>query len=538
MVTLEGELLVPGGAISGGAFKNNSNLLGRRREMDELEKKVKKLSEDITTYNQKIEDTKSKRNKLRMDLEALKTEMQRKSIEQNTARLNISQARERMEEEAESAQSLKLEEQEIETKIFEIRSGKESITQELAASEELEKTTQEQILGFQKELESCRLEESEASAHAGEWEVKVEKMRQALDYKQANVDRIGGELERAQAELKEILEALTENAQEVERKKNNILEIEKTIAASHENQDASRKKLDEDLAKKEELSAKQKDFFRSREEMSERMNALDKEVYRLGEQKKKLEDGIEGQINYMWDEYEITLSDAAGLRNEEMNDLPAMKREISGLKDEIRKLGNVNVNAIEDYKNLMERYTFMKTQHDDLVEAYPGDMINAALAVDAGFLSPFDVTHAAVNEVQGREGLGYIQTRWEEDTLNNRGIYKDSKWPGLYDRLETWADGNGYLKLPVLKYLFVPGSYLWLYLALAAILVIVDRKRYCLPLAVIAGYYGTMLLGPTVQMRYVYPVMLALPYLVALMCGTGRKTENEKTETETKQRQR
>lgn len=369
MVTLEGELLVPGGAISGGAFKNNSNLLGRRREMDELEKKVKKLSEDIKTYNQKIEDTKSKRNKLRMDLEALKTEMQRKSIEQNTARLNISQARERMEEEAESAQSLKLEEQEIETRIFEIRSGKESITQELASSEELEKTTQEQILGFQKELESCRLEESEASAHAGEWEVKVEKMRQALDYKQANVDRIGGELERAQAELNEILEALTENAQEVERKKNNILEIEKTIAASHENQDASRKKLDEDLAKKEELSAKQKDFFRSREEMSERMNALDKEVYRLGEQKKKLEDGIEGQINYMWDEYEITLSDAAGLRNEEMNDLPAMKREISGLKDEIRKLGNVNVNAIEDYKNLMERYTFMKTQHDDLVEA-------------------------------------------------------------------------------------------------------------------------------------------------------------------------
>ena len=369
MVTLEGELLVPGGAISGGAFKNNSNLLGRRREMDELEKKVKKLSEDIKTYNQKIEDTKSKRNKLRMDLEALKTEMQRKSIEQNTARLNISQARERMEEEAESAQSLKLEEQEIETRIFEIRSGKESIMQELAASEELEKTTQEQILGFQKELESCRLEESEASAHAGEWEVKVEKMRQALDYKQANVDRIGGELERAQAELNEILEALMENAQEVERKKNNILEIEKTIAASHENQDASRKKLDEDLAKKEELSAKQKDFFRSREEMSERMNALDKEVYRLGEQKKKLEDGIEGQINYMWDEYEITLSDAAGLRNEEMNDLPAMKREISGLKDEIRKLGNVNVNAIEDYKNLMERYTFMKTQHDDLVEA-------------------------------------------------------------------------------------------------------------------------------------------------------------------------
>ena len=369
MVTLEGELLVP--AVPSAVVHLRITVIFWEDVVRWMNwrKKVKKLSDDIKTYNQKIEGAKSKRNKLRMDLEALKTEMQRKSIEQNTARLNISQARERMEEEAESAQSLKLEEQEIETKIFEIRSSKETIVQELAASEELEKTTQEQILVFQKELEGCRLEESEASAHAGEWEVKVEKMRQALDYKQANVDRIGGELERAQAELNEILQALTENAQEVERKKNNILEIEKTIAASHENQDASKKKLDEDIAKKEELSAKQKGFFQSREEMSERMNALDKEVYRLSEQKKKLEDNIEGQINYMWDEYEITLSDAAGLRNEEMNDLPAMKREISGLKDEIRKLGNVNVNAIEDYRNLMERYTFMKTQHDDLVEA-------------------------------------------------------------------------------------------------------------------------------------------------------------------------
>ena len=166
-----------------------------------------------------------------------------------------------------------------------------------------------------------------------------------------------------------------------------------------------------------------------------------------------------------------------------------------------------------------------------LLGNYPGDMINAALATDAGFLSPFDTTHAEVNCVEGRKGLSYIQTRWEEDTLNGRGIYKDSKWPWLFERLENWAEHNSYLRIPVLKYLFVPGSYLWLYLALAAVLVIVDRKRYCLPLAVVAGYYGTMLLGPTVQMRYVYPVMLALPYLVALMCGTGRKTENEKTET-------
>ena len=151
-----------------------------------------------------------------------------------------------------------------------------------------------------------------------------------------------------------------------------------------------------------------------------------------------------------------------------------------------------------------------------LLTEYPGDMINAALATNAGFLSPFDVTHAEVNQVEGRAGLSYVQTRWEEDTLNERGIYKDSKWPWLFTQLENWAENNSYLQIPVLKYLFVPGSYLWLYLALAVILVIADKKRFCLPLTIVAGYYGTMLLGPTVQMRYVYPVMLALPYLLAL----------------------
>ena len=71
----------------------------------------------------------------------------------------------------------------------------------------------------------------------------------------------------------------------------------------------------------------------------------------------------------MWEEYEITLSDAATLRDPEMNDLTSMKKQISSVKDQIKKLGDVNVNAIEDYRNLMERYTFLKTQHDDLVEA-------------------------------------------------------------------------------------------------------------------------------------------------------------------------
>ena len=71
----------------------------------------------------------------------------------------------------------------------------------------------------------------------------------------------------------------------------------------------------------------------------------------------------------MWSEYEITLKNASDLRNEAFDNIPVMKKQIVGIKDDIKKLGDVNVNAIEDYKTLMERYTFMKNQHDDLIEA-------------------------------------------------------------------------------------------------------------------------------------------------------------------------
>ncbi|MCH5249350.1 MAG: chromosome segregation protein SMC [Lachnospiraceae bacterium] len=369
MVTLEGELLVPGGAISGGNFKNNSNLLGRRREMEELEKKVKQYVIEIDKILEDIEDTKARRNKLRLAIEDIKGQLQRKFIEQNTARLNVSQARERKDEAAEGFGELKSEEQEMDAQMMEIQSEKEAILKELEASEQLEKNVEAQIEVFQTQLEDERARETEQSAKVSEWDVEVEKMRQKEDFHKQNVDRINAEIERYESELNEVKEGLQLGKEEVERKKESILEIEKTILASHTTQSDTEIKLNEDLKSKEELSTRQKNFFTEREELSQKMTSLDKEVYRLNAQKEKLEESIESQINYMWDEYEITLSDASALRNEEMTDLSVMKKDISKLKDEIRKLGDVNVNAIEDYRNIMERYTFLKTQHDDLVEA-------------------------------------------------------------------------------------------------------------------------------------------------------------------------
>lgn len=369
MVTLEGELLVPGGAISGGAFKNNSNLLGRRREIEELEGKVKKFLREIDVLLNEIEETKEKRNKLRLSLEEDKAELQRKFIEQNTARLNVIKAKERKDEASEGSMELKTEEREIESQIQEIKLSKQEIQKELEDSELLEKKAEQQIRKFQVELDEKRKEESEQSSHVSEWDVEVEKMLQQQDFHQQNVNRIDGEIDRYAKELAEIEEGLLKNSEDTVNKQNSILSIEQTIEASHTTQGDTEKKLKEDVQKKEQLSAKQKNFFADRETLAEKMTGLDKEVYRLNSQREKFQEALESQINYMWDEYEITLSDAASLRDEAMTDLAAMKKEVASLKEQIKKLGDVNVNAIEDYKNLMERYQFLKTQHDDLVEA-------------------------------------------------------------------------------------------------------------------------------------------------------------------------
>ena len=435
VVTLEGELLVPGGAISGGAYKNSSNLLGRRREIEELEKRVKELARSVSEIDKDIEDTKARRTRMRVDLEAIKGDIQRKSIEQNTARLNIAQARERMEEEVESAASLQQEEQEIQEKTREIRTDKESVQQELIASEALEARAQEEIARFQQELEERRRAETEAAAAVSEGDLKVEKLRQSLGFQQSNADRIDGEIQRARAELEEVLEALRENGQAVESKQRTIEEIQKTITASYDAQNESEARLKEDMAQREELSARQKSFFARREELAQRQSALDKEVYRLNAQKERMEESMESQINYMWDEYEITLSDAASLRDGELTDLAAMKKEITSLRDQIRKLGDVNVNAIEDYKNLLERYTFMSTQRDDLVEAEK-TLENIIQELDAAMRKQFAEKFAEI----GREfdkvfkelfggGRGTLELIEDEDILE-AGIRIIAQPPG------------------------------------------------------------------------------------------------------------
>ncbi len=369
MVTLEGELLVPGGAISGGAFKNNSNLLGRRREMEELQKKIETALKKIDDLQKEIHDTKEARNALRSEIEMIKLSLQTEFIRQNTARLAVAAVRDKQQESSADYDMLKKEQVDLKNQEESIAREREQIREELVLSEQNEKKAEEQISVFEVELKQKREEETGQSEEVSKAEVAAEKILQQTGFEQQNIDRVMDEVKRLRAELSEIVSEIGNSTDNISFKENEIREIEKTITASHTTESDTEKELADNLKKKEELSAKQKNFFTEREELSAQMNKLDKEVYRLNAQAERLKESIQNQIDYMWNEYEITLHDAAKLRDENMNDLAAMKKEVSELKDSIKKLGDVNVNAIEEYKEVSERYTFLKTQHDDLVEA-------------------------------------------------------------------------------------------------------------------------------------------------------------------------
>ena len=369
MVTLEGEMLVPGGAMSGGAFKNNSNLLGRRREMEAIEQNIKALADRIEEINCEIEEKKTARNHFRMEVETMKAELQMKFIEQNTARLNVTAALERKEEALADAGELTQEIQDIEQKLQEISAEKDAVLEELKASEEAERAADALGLELQARLLELGVTEEEEADKVKEWDMKVRSFMQTLEFHEQNVNRIQGEMDRFTRELEEIEVSIEASRKDVVDKLAAIDELTASIKHSENVLDEAQVKLKEAMAEKELLSGKQKKFFDNREEMAQQISNLDKEVYRLNAQCEKLEESVENQINYMWNEYEITLTDALALANPEMNDLSAMKKAIVEIKAEIKKLGDVNVNAIEDYKNLMERYTFLKTQHDDLVEA-------------------------------------------------------------------------------------------------------------------------------------------------------------------------
>ena len=159
----------------------------------------------------------------------------------------------------------------------------------------------------------------------------------------------------------------------------------------------------------------------------------------------------------MWNEYELTYSTAERFLNPEMTSAAELKKQIEHLKAEIRGLGHVNVNAIEDYKEVAERYAFLKTQYDDLTQAEAA-LLTIIEELDQGMRRQFSEQFARIcvefnkvfQELFGG-GRGTLELMEEEDILE-AGIQIISQPPGkkLQNMMQLSGGENALTALPLL----------------------------------------------------------------------------------------
>ncbi|MDD2980421.1 MAG: chromosome segregation protein SMC [Hespellia sp.] len=435
IVTTEGDLINPGGAMSGGAFKNSSNLLSRRREIEEFEKTVKLLKQDMDDMETQVNQVKDQRASCYNTIDKVNHNLQKAYVVQNTARMNMEQIQLRQLEAKKSLEGIQSEELTLSGKVAEISDNEESIQLELETSQQLERDLNQKVENLQKELEEKRGEESVQIKQAEEVHLHYAGLEQQNEFLHENITRIEKELEKFQTELSQLNSNKGEASEEIQQKEKEIQNIRETIENSKELFAEINDEIKLQTAKRDELNQRHKDFIARREELSKQMSELDKECFRLTSRKEGYEEASEKQINYMWEEYELTYNMALEIRNENLTDLAFMKGQIQTLKNEIKKLGSVNVNAIEDYKVISERYEFLKVQHDDLIEA-EATLVQIIEELDAAMRKQFAEQFAEISrefDIVFKQlfggGKGTLELMDDEDILE-AGIRIIAQPPG------------------------------------------------------------------------------------------------------------
>lgn len=369
IVTLEGELLTPGGSISGGAYKNASNLLGRRREIQEIENQVATLQKKGQQLQGQKEENKETRLKLREQLENMKKSLQEKFLEQNTAKMNLDRELAKKAESESIYQEHQKELQEIELQAKDLKDNLSKLNESLSQNTQQNKEKEEMTQKLSKLLEEERQKEQESGNLVSQRKLELSSLEQNNQFLLENIKRVKKDIDKLFEEESALKVDIQKSSQSVEDKKKLIEQTEIIIKAYQQSIQALDDKIKKEILEKEQITSVHKNFFAKREGLSGRMNELDKECFRLNGQKDKLIEQADFMTSYMWEEYELTYTTALNYPINEELSLAQAKKSISEIKVKIRELGDVNVNAIEDYKNISERYEFLTGQKDDLMKA-------------------------------------------------------------------------------------------------------------------------------------------------------------------------
>ena len=365
IITVEGDVINPSGAITGGSVaKKTVNILGRGREIEKLEKEIQKLKEKITKletekqeYEKSIEDTFEGAISLEKELQEIDityaTEKQKLvSIEENISkieqRLNkLKEEQNNLEKEKEQSVQNK---KRIQEEIKNLTEETEDLMQKIHEYTDLNKDNQKYIDDLNFDITNLKIsvssfDESETSIEEIQERInlELETNNKAILNKQLQIEQIKQDNFNLEQSIKETQEKIENIKEEV---KNSGSKIEE---------------LKQDRVDKNEKLAKQEDEITAKFKVIEDLKA---QIVKVDVKKTKLQEDINDIINKMWEEYELTPNAVHDYKKPD--NVALTQKKVNNLRKDLRELGSVNVDSIDEYKNMKERYDFMCEQRVDL----------------------------------------------------------------------------------------------------------------------------------------------------------------------------
>ena len=365
IVTLEGDILNPSGAISGGSAPNKTvNILGRSREIEdlkkeiaELEKKITKLRKEKEEYEKSIEDTLERVSKLDGELTDAEiiyaTEKQKVvSVEEN-----VNKAEARLEklkaEKASINEQLKINndvQEELKNKITELEKENEELNKEIEEFSEKNKDTQKAVDDLNFDITNLKISVSSFDESETSIDEMVERINQDIE-----------NMKQSSESKKQQKEELTKNNDELAQKIEELKsEIENLIKEVSESGSKIEELKNERVAKNTKLEETEKNLT----EQIEKIDGLKEQINKSDVKKSKIEVELEQIVTKMWEEYELTPENPG--QYEEPKNIAEVQKKVNKLRSEMKELGSVNIDSIEEYKKLKERFDFMNEQRLDL----------------------------------------------------------------------------------------------------------------------------------------------------------------------------
>ena len=394
IVTLEGEILNPGGSLTGGSLRTNGNILSRKRLIAEYSEKIKTIKEETTSLINEKEKVSQSIVTTREMLEKCKEKISEVEKYIIIEKSNISRVNDEIKSLQENSNKLEGEKSDLGSYLNETLEKTNFVNNEILSIDNKHNENKKQIEELGKELRNNSDLYEEYKSEFDELNLDLVKYKQIYESITKDINRITNENNNSEEKAKLIEESakkqelqiheLEENIKLEEREKENL-----NNQLAHNNESLENKKvLKEDLKQKlEEFNKELKDSDRTFIDLKESLFKIQGKLERLKSTK-------ETYINRLYENYELTYVQAVEFKDE---DVVVDKKLLESLKREIRSLGNVNIDSIKEYEEVKERYDFYKEQKQDLEESI--EVIEKLIAdLEENMKLEFEVKFNEINE--------------------------------------------------------------------------------------------------------------------------------------------